>query len=368
MKRSFIREILESITPETISFAGGLPDEHLFPHEALRTSANRILSDPSHLQYSTSSGILPLREQIAAIYSRQGFETHADNILITSGSQQALDLLSRHYRDRSITIESPSYLGAMGIFALNHLHTEAITLEHDGIAVDPFIQSLKQTQLTYLIPDYQNPTGRTYRMNKRKTIAAQLQKHGAILIEDAPYSDLYFECRQPAISSMIPEQSYHLGSFSKSLAPALRIGWIRASEDLLHPLLVHKEAMDLHTNSLMQYILHDYLLDPDQHHHHLETLRQHYAQKMEAFSELLKKHLPGFIFEKPKGGMFIYGTLSDVDTAELVQRSLTKGVVFVPGCEFYTEGGEGMDEIRFNFTYSDIDAMERGIKILARCL
>jgi len=367
MKRSFIREILESITPETISFAGGLPDEHLFPHEALRTSANRILSDPSHLQYSTSSGILPLREQIAAIYSGQGFETHADNILITSGSQQALDLLSRHYRDRSITIESPSYLGAMGIFALNHLHTDAITLEHDGITINPFAQSLERTQLTYLIPDYQNPTGRTYSLEKRKVIAAQVQKHNAILIEDGPYSDLFFESRQPAISAMIPDRSYHLGSFSKTLAPALRIGWIRASEALLRPLLIHKEAMDLHTNSLTQYILFDYLSHGDQYATHLKNLRKHYAKKRKAFSEALTKYLPSFVFEKPKGGMFIYGRLPGVDTAELVKMSLKKRVVFVPGNEFYGEG-RGMDEIRFNFTHPNTEATIRGIKILANCL
>jgi len=367
MKRSFIREILESITPNTISFAGGLPDESLFPSQDLRRSADRILNDPSTIQYSTSSGIPALRQQIADYYSQQGFETHADNILITSGSQQALDLLSRHYREQSITIESPSYLGAMGIFSINHLQTDAITLADNGIMIDPFFKSLQRTRLAYLIPDYQNPTGQTYSLEKRKTIASNLKQHDAILIEDAPYSDLYFDERQPPISTMVPDRSYHLGSFSKTLAPALRIGWIRASEELLHPLILYKEAMDLHTNSLTQYILHDYLHNQNQYTHHLERLRKHYAKKMKLFSEVLQTYLPTFLFEEPNGGMFIYGKLPGIDTTQLLQKTAARGVVFVPGNEFY-QGGEGLNEIRFNFTHPSIDSMEKGIKTVAECL
>jgi len=358
MKRSFIREILEHTTDETISFAGGLPDEKLFPNQKLQESALRVLESQSSLQYTKSTGIDELKEKIAQIYCENGFETTVENIMITSGSQQALDIISRYNNGKAITVEKPSYLGAMNVFNLNSLKQTSISLENDGIDTIKFENSFKDTKFAYLIPDFQNPTGKTYSDEKRKEVISIIKKYDGILIEDSPYSELYFEQKNKMISAELQNNSFHLGSFSKTLAPSLRIGWIRASQELLKPLISYKEAMDLHTNGLSQYILNDYLNDKDEYKRHLENLRKEYKNKMFLFKKYLDLYLPSFKYSEPKGGMFIYGEFKNINTHELVQKCLKQNVVFVPGCEFYSNNVKE-NEIRFNFTHTS----EKKIKI-----
>ena len=364
MKRSFIREILEHTTNNTISFAGGLPDEKLFPYLGLRDAAYHVLSDVHALQYSTTKGYLPLRNKIAQMYTEEGFETTAEEIMITSGAQQALDIISRYHHDKPITIEAPSYLGAMNLFGLNGLQQDAVSLHSDGIDTEAFAQSIAKSKLAYLIPDFQNPTGYTYSQERRQEVAQALTEHGAILIEDAPYSELYFKEKLPSISALVPTQSYQLGSFSKVLAPGLRMGWIRADKKLLEPLMPYKEAMDLHSSSLSQHILDHYLTDICGYKQHTALLRKMYSKKMQVFKTYLNELLPEFEYTIPKGGMFIYGRLPHIDTSELVQLSLKKEVLFVPGSEFYLEG-MAEDEIRFNFTNCTAREVYRGLKIIA---
>ena len=358
MKRSFIREILEYTTSETISFAGGLPDEKCFPNEQLKKSAMRVLENQSSLQYTKSTGIDNLKEKIAKIYCKDGFPTSKENIMITSGSQQALDIIARYNHGKTITVEKPSYLGAMNVFDLNHLKQTAITLENNGIDTKEFENSFKESKFAYLIPDFQNPTGKTYSLEKREGIASIIKKYDGILIEDSPYSELYFENKNSSISTLIPKNSFHLGSFSKTLAPSLRIGWIRADEELLKPLISYKEAMDLHTNGLSQYILADYLNDEKEYEKHLNTLRNRYKNKMLIFKKYLDLYLPSFQYTQPQGGMFIYGEFTDINTSRLIKRCLENDVVFVPGAEFYSSDAKE-NEIRFNFTHTD----EKNIKI-----
>jgi len=364
MKRSFIREILEHTSSDTISFAGGLPDVSLFPHKALQASAYQALEYSESLQYSTSTGYAPLKAQIAKLYSERGFATSSENILITSGSQQGLDIICRYHRGASICIEKPSYLGALNIFTLNNMNTHSVPLRHDGINLESFKNSIEQSTLAYLIPDFQNPSGTCYDAKHRTEVANILQNTHALLIEDAPYHELYFDQARESISQYLTKQSYHLGSFSKVLAPALRIGWIRADTKLLEPLIAYKEAMDLHTSSITQRIVSHYLEDTVHFKTHLEQLRSTYKKKMLYFSEQLDLHLPTFEYTKPKGGMFIYGRLRGVDTMALVQRCLAHGVVFVPGCEF----GGAKDEIRFNFTHSSFEEICEGLERIKLCL
>jgi len=367
MKRSFIREILEHTTNKTISFAGGLPDERLFPNKQLQASAVRVLEDKKNLQYTKSTGIDTLKEKIAKIYTNDGFDTRASNIMITSGSQQALDIISRFHYEETITVESPSYLGAMNLFTLNKLKQSAIVLESDGINIDKFENSFKQTKLTYLIPDYQNPTGISYTSSKREKISKIVKEHGGIIIEDAPYTELYFEEKNVSISKNLPKNSFHLGSFSKTLAPSLRIGWIRADESLLNPLIPYKEAMDLHTNGLSQYILDDYLNDMQEYEKHLHKLRKEYHAKMLVFKKYLEIYLPSFKYVEPKGGMFIYGELEDIDTSKFVIECLKHDVVFVPGIEFYTNDLI-KNQIRFNFTHSTPSDIIEGLLVIKKIL
>ena len=363
MKRSFIREILEHTQSDTISFAGGLPDSTLFPHLDLRDAATEVLSDPQTLQYSTSTGLHRLRSQIAQHYSDQGFPTQADEIMITSGSQQALDILCRYYSGETIAIESPCYLGARNIFTLNKMQIDPIPLEADGIELEHLSKSLERSTLAYLNPDFQNPTGTCYSHDKRVEIASYFQKHQKILIEDAPYSQLYFDKAMQSISSMLPQHSYHLGSFSKVLAPALRIGWIRADQSLLTPLIPYIEAMDLHSSSLTQHIISAYLSQEHRYRAHLHRLRASYAQKMHYFAKELERTVPHFQYELPKGGMFIYGRFPDIDTMELVAKAMQEGVVFVPASEF----GGAYDALRFNFTHSSFEEIKEGLERIAKC-
>ena len=193
MKRSFIREILESIDESTISFAGGLPSEKLFPREDLKIATMKIFDNPKAFQYGVSNGIPELREKIAQRYTKEGFPTTKDNILITTGSQQAMYILAKFFENKNITIEEPSYLGAMNIFRLNYLKMQGVKLEDDGLNIDEFENSFKNTKLTYLIPDFQNPSATTYSEEKRDAVENIVKKYDGILIEDSPYSELYFD-------------------------------------------------------------------------------------------------------------------------------------------------------------------------------
>ncbi|MHC3995591.1 aminotransferase-like domain-containing protein [Thiomicrolovo sp. ZZH C-3] len=363
MKRQFIREILDVITADTISFAGGLPDADLFPLDGFKSAAEKVLGDPASLQYSRSQGYAPLREKIAQRYCDAGFETRADEILITTGSQQAINLIAMSTLPYGVTVELPAYLGALSAFRLSKVRTEGVALEHDGIAMTPFRRSLARTGAAYLIPDFQNPTGLRYSTAKRNAVAKALLNENALLIEDAPYSELYFDHASLPISAAMPERSFHLGSFSKILAPGLRVGWVRASEANLRRLLIIKETIDLHTSTLDQRLI-DAYWEAEGLEQHLATLRIHYRAKKNALAAALRTTLPDFIFDEPHGGMFLYGRLPGYDTRTLVDRCVQRGVAFVPGSEFYP-GSPAHDELRLNFTHTDPAQMHRGVSLIA---
>ncbi len=366
-KRSFIREILESIDESTISFAGGLPSEKLFPIEDLKTATMKLFDNPKVFQYGVSNGIGELREKIAQRYTKEGFPTNKNNILITTGSQQAMYILAKFFENQDITIEEPSYLGAMNIFRLNNLNMKAVKLEKDGANIEEFKESFTKTNLAYIIPDFQNPTATTYSIEKREQIAKIVKETDGILIEDSPYGELFFDKKNVSISSKIPNNSFHLGSFSKTLVPSLRIGWIRADEDLLKSLMIIKESIDLHSCGISQYILNEYLEDEQNYEHHLQDIRDDYKKKSEYFCEQLDKYLPEFKYEKPKGGMFLYGSFEGVDSFALVQKCIEKKVVYVPGNQFYIDKVPN-GEIRFNYTHCSFEQIEEGIKLIKSCL
>lgn len=368
MKRSFIREILEAIDENTISFAGGLPNEKLFPIKDLKKSSNIVFKNPNTFQYSQSNGLPSLKEKIAREYSKESLETKAENIMITTGSQQAMYILAKYFENSFITIEEPSYLGAINIFKLNNLKMQMINLSNNGINIKDFEKSFKKTKLAYLIPDFQNPSSSTYSKKCRKKIAKIVKKYNGFLIEDSPYSQLYFHKKQKSISSYIPNNSIHLGSFSKTLAPSFRLGYIRTNKKLINELTTIKESIDLHSCGLAQHILDNYLEDEKRYKKHLKKIRKNYKIKMKYFSKCLDKYLPNFSYIKPKGGMFIYGTLKDIDTFNLVQKCIKNGVVFVPGNQFYENKSKNINEIRFNFSHSNFKQIKQGIKLIKRSI
>lgn len=361
MKRSFVREILEAINPDTISFAGGLPDETLFPITKIRQAAAEVLVSTSSLQYSISSGIKSLREKLADYYTKMGVPTSADEILITTGAQQALDLLSRAYFKSGVTVESPAYLGALGSFTANNCPLHPSVLGD----IEAFEASFANTKRAYLMCDFQNPTGRCYSLESRKLLAESAIKNGGIIVEDGAYMELYFDERAPIMASFAPSNVIHVGSFSKILAPGLRLGWIRATKELLAPVLALKERADLHTSTLSQMIA-DKFWEDGGFDGHLENIRKIYATKAKYLSKTMRLKLPEFSFEEPKGGMFIYGHFpKGTDTKALAYACLAEGAVFVPGGEFY-EGTPVNNETRFNFTHTTFEQMERGINIIAK--
>ena len=369
MKRSFIREILEAIDENTISFAGGLPNLNLFPTQDLKEATLKILDNPKIYQYTISNGIDELREQIAQRYTNEGFPTTKDNILITTGSQQAMYILAKFFENKNITIEEPSYLGAMNIFRLNSLKMSGVKLEDDGVNIKEFENSFKNNRLAYLIPDFQNPSATTYSQEKRDEIAKIIKKYDGILIEDSPYSELYFDKKSKYISVSLPNSSFHLGSFSKTLVPSFRIGWIRADIEKIKSLMIIKESIDLHSSGVSQYILSEYLKDEQKYEKHLQEIRDDYQAKAQFFSQALKTIMPEFKHQTPKGGMFLYGGFEDkkIDTFALVQECLKKKVVYVPGNQFYIDKIPN-GEIRFNYTHSSFEQIEKGLKLIKSCL
>ncbi len=365
MKRSFIREILEVIGGDTVSFAGGLPDESLFPLTAMQQAAQEAFSSPGTLQYSLSGGIASLRRKIASYYTGMGLETATENILITTGAQQALDLISRVYFRSGTVVEAPAYLGALNAFDSNGCPVHPVPLQEGGIDAAAFEEAFERTRRAYLMCDFQNPTGFSYTEALRQELACIAIKHDGIIVEDGAYMELFFTERSAPMSLYAPNHTLHVGSFSKTLAPGLRLGWIRGDAKLLQPLLALKERADLHTSTLSQ-VLADRFWESGLFGRHLRTIRAAYRAKCDLLAHELQTQLSDFRFVKPAGGMFIYGSFPEwVDARELAMECLREGAVFVPGGEFYP-GAPASPEARFNFTGATPEQMRRGITIISR--
>ncbi len=365
MKRSFIREILEVIGSDTISFAGGLPDENLFPIESMQKAAQEVLSMPGALQYSVSSGIVSLREKLASYYTAMGLDTKSENILITTGAQQALDLISRVYFTSGTAVEAPAYLGALNAFSANGCAVHPLTLKDTGLNLHSFEETFKQIKRAYLMCDFQNPTGMSYPDTDRKKLARMAIEHKGIIVEDGAYIELFFEERMTPMSLYAPHNTLHVGSFSKTLAPGLRLGWIRGDVQLLQPILALKERSDLHTSTLSQ-LMAEHFWESGKFGKHLRNVRRTYAIKCDILANELTAQLSDFRFVKPKGGMFIYGSFPEgVDAKELAMQCLENGAVFVPGGEFYPDSPVS-PEARFNFTNATSQEIRRGIAIIAQ--
>ena len=358
IERSYIREILDAINDETISFAGGLPNENLFPINDLKEATLKVMENPLCIQYSKSQGLDELREKIANIYTEKlDFKTTKDEILITTGSQQAFDIISKSFLKDEIFVQMPSYIGALSAF-------KVLGLKIKGFNNNSSLRrEIKEHSAVYLMSDFSNPTGMSLDETNREIIARILNDKKALLIEDGAYSLLDFdgELKKPISASV--ENSFHLGSFSKIVAPGFRIGWIRAKKESLEQIIASKEAIDLHTSTFNQMILNQYLEDNDLFEH-IVKVRNEYGEKMEYMAESFEKHLPSFKFTRPKGGMFIYGEFAE-DSYPLAKKALEKNIAFVPSQVFY-HNGQKTKEARFNFTNSSFEEIEKGIIELSK--
>jgi len=367
---SFIREILKvAQQPGIISFAGGLPNESLFPLEAIRSASDTVLTQEGHaaLQYSSTEGHAGLREWIAERYRKRfGLTIPVESILITNGSQQALDLLGKVLLNPGdeVGLEQPGYLGAIQAFSFYQPRFLSLPLKDDGIDLAAMEQVLAEHQpkLLYTVPNFQNPSGISYSEENRQAIADLLRGKPTLLIEDDPYGELRY--RGKAASSfkqLLPEQTLLLGSFSKTVLPSFRLGWIVAPPWLMNKLVIAKQSADLHTSGFTQRVLFRYLSDSD-YDKHLQRLIEHYGSRMNAMLDAIEQYFsPEVIYTHPEGGMFIWATLpKNLSAMTLFQKSLQEKVAFVPGDPFYINDSVS-NTLRLNYTNSDVETIERGI-------
>ena len=375
--RSFIREILKvTEDPGIISFGGGLPSPSLFPVEDIIEASREVLSSdgPSVLQYATTEGYFPLRKFIAERYrKRTGFLVKPENVLITNGSQQCLDLIGKVFLDRGdpVLIERPGYLGAIQAFSLYEPVFHGVTLHGDGVhpqEVSPLLRSTRP-KIFYGVPNFQNPSGITYSGKTRADLAKLLSGEDCVFVEDDAYGELRFRGDDlPLVSSRIPEQAVVTGSFSKIIAPGMRMGWIVAPDEVYSQLITAKQGSDLHSNYFTQRIIHQYLARYDIDRH-IRRIRAAYKTRCDTMIRMIGEEFPsGVSVTRPDGGMFVWATLpGSLSALDLFEIAIREKVAFVPGNPFYTDGG-GTGSMRLNYTNSSEEQIIEGITRLGSAI
>ncbi len=377
IRTSFIREILKvTEDPNVISFAGGLPNPRFFPVEAIAKAASDVLAgvDTSVLQYSTTEGYQPLRAYIAQRYhQKKGLTVSADEILITNGSQQGLDLFGKTFIDKgdAVAIERPAYLGAIQAFSLYEPQFYAVPLLNDGMDTDGLRDVLDKhsVKLFHTVINFQNPSGISYSQSKREELAKLFGQYGTMVIEDDPYGELRFMGTPPSsLRNWLGGKAILLGSFSKTIAPGLRLGWVCAKREIMDKLVIAKQASDLHSNTLCQRIVHQYLLNNDADRH-IATIVAAYKKQSDTMVAAIEAYFPATVsFTRPEGGMFLWVTLPErLSALELFEHAIRENVAFVPGTPFFVDGG-GLNSMRLNFSNADEERIEEGIRRLGRIM
>ena len=375
--KSFIREILKvTIDPSIISFAGGLPNRLFFPVKALQKAAHDVFEEAGDeiLQYANSEGYLGLRQFIADRYRQQeGLEIPVDDILITTGSQQGLDLLGKTFLNEGndLIIEEPGYLGAIQAFAMYRPRFHPVTVSEGGMDIAALAQVLgeRQPKLLYTVTNFQNPSGISYSDENRRAVADLVRGSSCLIIQDDPYGDLRFSgTRKVSFKRILPANTVLLGSFSKTVAPALRLGWLVAPHPIMDKLIIAKQAADLHTDSLAQRILYRYLCDNDLDAH-IATIIHQYGKQKEAMIGAIKDFFPADVwYTNPAGGMFLWVTLPEgMSSMALFEAAIKKKVAFVPGTPFYVDRKDS-NTLRLNFSCSDEPTIVEGIKRLGESI
>jgi 2-aminoadipate transaminase len=375
MNPSVIREILKvTERPGIISFAGGLPSPDTFPIDAMREASERVLSldGRAALQYAASEGLPQLREWVAQDLKKQGMHVSPDQVLITTGSQQGLDLVAKVLIDAGskILVETPTYLGALQAFMPMEPDVVSVASDDEGVITQDLRAKAPDARFIYLLPNFQNPTGRTMSEARRAAVARVAQDSGLPVIEDNPYGDLWFD-NAPAtsLSARLPEQSLYLGSFSKILAPGLRLGYVVAPKTLYPKLLQAKQAADLHTPSFNQRVVAEVLKDGFIERH-VPTIRALYKRQCETMLQALDKEMAGLgaTWNRPAGGMFLWAQLpAGMDAVQLLPKAVDKGVAFVPGAAFYA-AQPVKETLRLSFVTSTVDQIRTGVAALAQTI
>ena len=385
IKSSAIRELLKvTQKPEIISFGGGLPAPDVFPVERFEAACHKVLTEQGAkaLQYGATEGYEPLRDMIARNISRYGIIAKTENVLITSGSQQALDLIGKMLINRGdrIVVEAPTYLGALQAFNVYGAQYVPVPVDEDGLLTEQLEPCLRTgPKFMYVLPNFQNPAGVTLSEGRRHQLILLADKYGIPIVEDDPYGKLRYEGEHipPLVvldrdnlrrdSSFTLGNVIYLSTFSKTLAPGIRLAWIVAPEDVISKLVLLKQAADLHTSTFSQYVTYEVARDGflDQH---VRLIRQVYRERRDAMLHALHEYFPHEVtWTHPKGGLFLWVTMPEgTDSDALFRAALAENVAFVPGDSFYPNNGHaGGRHMRLNFSYTEPDLIREGIRRLS---
>lgn len=377
---SAIRELLKlTQRPEIISFAGGLPAPEVFPYERFKEASQKVLAEkgPIALQYGTTEGYDPLRELIVQQMSRYGIKAGIGNVLMTSGSQQALDLIGKLLINRGdhVLTEAPTYLGALQAFNVYGAQYVTVPIDDDGIITSRLEEACRVgPKFMYILPNFQNPGGTTLSLGRREELVALADKYGIPIIEDDPYGQLRFEGEHlPPLVLLDREHNkrdtgydygniIYLSTFSKTLAPGLRLGWIVAPTDVIAKLVQLKQSADLNSSTFVQIVAYEVAKDGfiDEH---VKKIREVYRERRDAMLEALDEFFPAEVqWTHPAGGLFLWATLPEgMDCQTLFKKAIEQNVAFVPGESFYPGGETGCHHMRLNFSYCKPETIREGI-------
>lgn len=383
---SAIRELLKLTSlPDVISFAGGLPAPELFPIERFKEASEVVLTEMGDraLQYGTTEGYQPLREMIATNAGKYGIQISADNVLITTGSQQALDLLGRIFINRGdrILVESPTYLGALQAWNAYGVKYITIPFDDDGMQTDLLEERLRTgLKFIYVLPNFQNPTGVTLSRERRVRLVEMANAYGVPIVEDDPYGQLRYEGDHipPVVvlddeirAKEVPIYSgnvIYTSTFSKILAPGLRLAWVVAPTEVIKKLVQAKQGCDLNTSTFNQYLAYEVANGPWMKTH-IQQIRVTYKERRDVMLKALEEYMPeGVQWTRPKGGLFLWVTLPEsVNTIEIFPTAVKEKVAFVPGDSFHPLGG-GENTMRLNFSCMKPELIVEGIKRLSEVI
>ncbi|MQB96862.1 aminotransferase-like domain-containing protein [Limosilactobacillus reuteri] len=364
--------------PKIISFAGGLPAPELFPVKEMKAAVDKVFEEHGQeaMQYGAAKGVTALREVIQQhVKKKENVDSELDNVLVTTGSEQALDLVGKAFIDPgdTVLVEQPTYLCALDVFRSYGANFASVEMDEDGMKMDALEEALKanpNTKLIYTVPNFQNPTGRTMTEERRKQLAELAEKYDVYVLEDNPYGEIRFAGQHvPAVKSF--DKSGHvlyMSTFSKTLAPGFRLGWLVADKNVVNKLTVLKQSADLHTDNLAQFAVAQFFADNDVDAH-VKEISALYGKRKDLMLEGIKKYFPeGVKYTDPEGGMFLWVEVPGVDdTVELFKECLEHDVAFVPGDPFFADGVQP-GAFRLNYSNMKEDQIEVGLKRLGAAL
>jgi 2-aminoadipate transaminase len=383
MKRSTVRELLKLTARQgMISFAGGLPAPELFPLDAVRAASEKVLSTKGAacLQYGESEGVAELRDYVASTYSRPGYKISRQNVAIVNGSQQALDLIGRVLLNKNdwVLVESPTYLALLSAWRPCGVRFQGVPSDADGMQTEALPQYMTpRPKVIYAIPNFQNPQGTTLSLERRQWLAGFLRQTNQVLVEDNPYGELryegeslphLFELNAQMDGSSLNTQVIHTGTFSKVLAPGLRLGFVIAEEPVIDKIVQAKQSTDLHTSTFLQHLLLE-LLRQGLLETQIPLLRKHYGERRDAMLLAMDREFPSWAqWTRPSGGFFLLVTLTGgIRAADVFSRAIQSEVAFVPGDDFHLDGA-GANTFRLNFSLNSPAVIDEGIRRLGLVL